>query len=241
MQEWIINDKKIEDMIYEIRGKQVMLDSDLARLYKTETKRINEAVKNNIAKFPERFSWILTNEENEIFLVEIFDQKLERRGGRFKNPRVFTGHGVAMLATILKTKVATQVSIQIMDAFVEMRKYISANLIEQKYINKIVLEDHENIKTINNDLKLLQESFEKLEEKKVINEIYFNGQIYDAYSKIKDILNEAKHDLVIIDGYADKSILDMIKDINIKVRIITKTKTKLSNTDINKYNSQYNN
>ena len=132
MNELIIDEKRIEDMIYEIRGKQVMLDSDLTKLYCTETKRINEAVKNNPEKFPERFSWILSDEESNYFLVENFDQKKETRGGRFKNPRVFTEQGIAMLDTILKTKVAVKVSIQIMDTFVEMHKYISTNLIEKK-------------------------------------------------------------------------------------------------------------
>ena len=104
---------KIEDMIYEIRGKQVMLDSDLAKLYqcKNGTKEINQAVKNNLDKFPERFSWKLTDEECNIFLVKNFDQKNETRGGRYKNPRVFTEQGVAMLSTILKSKVAIKTSI----------------------------------------------------------------------------------------------------------------------------------
>lgn len=134
----IVEEIKIENMIYEIRGKQVMLDSDLAKLYGTEVKRINEAVKNNIEKFPERFSFKLTDDESNIFLVENFDQKRETRGGRYKNQRVFTEQGVAMLATILKTKVAVQISIKIMDAFVEMKKYIT-NGISQNYINNIVL------------------------------------------------------------------------------------------------------
>ena len=100
MNELTVNEIKIENMIYEIRGKQVMLDSDLARLYQVETKRINEAVKNNPDKFPDRISWKLTTQESEIFLVENFDQKIEKRGGRYRNPRVFTEQGVAMLATI---------------------------------------------------------------------------------------------------------------------------------------------
>ena len=126
---------EIKNVIYEIRGKQVMLDSDLAKLYHVETKRINEAVKNNMDKFPERFSFKLTDEESKSFLVENFDPKnMETRGGRYNCPRVFTEQGVAMLATILKSKVATQVSIRIMDAFVAMRKYISTDLMEQKYI-----------------------------------------------------------------------------------------------------------
>jgi len=186
-------------MIYEIRGKQVMLDSDLAGLYCVETKRINESVKNNMEKFPERFSFVLSNYESEKLLVEIFDQKIETRSGRYKNLRVFTEQGVAMLATILKSKIATQVSIAIMDAFVEMKKYISTNLIEQRYINNQVIKNAENI-------KLLQDSFSKFQEKRKVNEIYCKGQIYDAYSKIIDILNEASKEIIIIDSYADKTI-----------------------------------
>ena len=124
----ILNSKdNIENMIYEIRGKQVMLDSDLAKLYKVETKRINEAVKNNPEKFPERFSWKLTDAESNSFLVENFDQKIETRGGKYKNPRVFTEQGVYMLATILKSKVATEVTLNIMDTFVKMRHLLINN------------------------------------------------------------------------------------------------------------------
>ena len=136
----------IEDMIYEIRGKQVMLDSEIAKLYHVETKRINEAVKNNPLKFPERYCFKLTDIESKKFLVEKFDQKNETRGGRYKNPRVFTEQGVAMLATILKSKIATEVSINIMDAFVAMRKFIKSNLLEQQYINNLVLEHDKDIK-----------------------------------------------------------------------------------------------
>ena len=132
----VVNDNiKIENMIYEIRGKKVMLDSDLAKLYNVETKRINEAVKNNIEKFPERYCFKLTDDESNNLLVEIFDQKIEKRGGKYKNPRVFTEQGVYMLATILKSKEATKITIAIMDAFVVMKKIINTSLIKQKYIN----------------------------------------------------------------------------------------------------------
>ena len=138
-----------------------------------------------------------------------------------------------MLATILRTSVAEEVSIQIMDAFVAMRKYVSSNLIEQKFINNMVLE-HENA------IKLLQVSFDKLEEKKKVNEIFFKGQIFDSYFKIMEIFNSSKKELIIIDRYVDISILDMIKKINAKIIIIT-SKNRLTILDIDKYNKQYHN
>ena len=235
MNEIIVKDDIIiEDLIYEIRGKQVMLDSDLANLYDVETKRINEAVKNNPDKFPERFSWILTEEE-WIFLRSKIST-LENHGkGRHRKylPRVFTEQGVAMLATILKSRVASSISIAIMDAFVFMRHYLNENKDIYLTLNNI-----NNKLTIHDDkLKLL---FSKFEENK-INEIYFSGQIYDAFSKIKDILKEAKKDIIIIDAYADKVVLDIIKDIKVNITLIVKTKTLLTSLDINRYNSQYNN
>ncbi len=230
----IVEKINVEKLIYEVRGRQVMLDSDLAKLYGVETKRINEAVTRNKEKFPERFSWKLTKEESELFLVAICDQKIETRGGRYKSPRVFTEQGVAMLSTILKTKIATEISIQIMDAFVAMRKYIGTNLLEQKYINNQVMKNTE-------DIRLLQESFSKFEEKRKVNEIYFNGQIFDSYSKIVDIFKSANNELIIIDSYADKIVLDMIKDLNIQVSLLVKPNANLKELEIKKYKKQYNN
>ena len=169
MNEVIINDENaIEDMIYEIRGKQVMLDSDLARLYKCAngTKTINLAVKRHINRFPERFMFQLNAEESKIirFQVETKKGTTETRGGKYDKPYVFTEQGVAMLATVLRTEVAEETSIKIMDAFVALRHYISDNLLEQKYINNQVFKNTE-------DIKLLQESFKKFEEKRKDNEI----------------------------------------------------------------------
>ncbi len=237
----IIEKEKVEDLIYEIRGKQVMLDSDLAKLYKVETKRINEAVKNNPEKFPERFSWKLTDKESKIFLVENFDQKLETRGGKYKNQRVFTEQGVMMLATILKTKIAIETTIRVMDAFVEMKKYFSNNLLEQKFINNQVIKNTKEIEINSEKIKLLQESFDKLSEKRKASEIYFNGQMFDAYSRIISIFSEATEELIIVDMYADIKILDIIKELNIKVTIITKKNNLLKENDIEIYNKQYNN
>ena len=159
----IVEELKIEKMIYEIRGKQVMLDSDLAKLYQVETKRINEAVSRNKEKFPVRFSFTISEKEYNLLKSQIATSK----GGSRKGHRVFTEQGVAMLATILKSKIATEVSIRIMDAFVAMRKYIGNNLIEQRYINHLVIEHEDKI-------KLLETSFEKLETKR-INETVKNN------------------------------------------------------------------
>ena len=203
-------------------------------LYNVETKRINEAVKNNINKFPERFSFLLTDAEMMNLRSRFSTSSVSTHGGRRYAVRVFTEQGVAMLATILKSKTAIQVSIAIMDAFVAMRKYISSNLIEQKYINNMVFEHDSQI-------KLLQSTFDKLEEKKKVNEIYFDGQIYDAYFKIQGIFKEAKKELIIIDGYADNTILDIIKRLKVNVIIVTKPNNLLTKQDVFKYNKQYNN
>ena len=227
----------IENMIYEIRGKQVMLDSDLSKLYqcKNGTKEINQAVKNNPDKFPERYSFQLSdNEYNNLRSKNLTSSLESGYGGRRYNPRVFTEQGIAMLSTILKSKVAVETSIRIMDTFVKMRKIISSSLIEQKYINELVIKDNERI-------NLLEESFSKLEEKEKINHIFYEGRIYDAYSLLIDIFKEAKKEIIIIDNYADKSILDMITNLNVKVIVITKKFNLLKDIDIKKYNKQYHN
>lgn len=219
---------KIENMIYETRGKQVMLDYDLAKLYncKNGTKTINLAVKRNIERFPENFYFQLTDNEKEKlwFQNETANNRMSRT-----LPYVFTEQGVAMLASVLRTDVAASVSINIMNAFVNMKKYISNNLLEQRYINKIVLEDRERI-------NLLEETFNRFKEKN--NHIFFEGQIYDAYSLMIDIFDKAKNEIMIIDNYIDKNILDILSKINKKIIIIT---NKYNNDDYEKYKKQYQN
>ena len=236
MNELIIKDNiKIEDLIYEIRGKQVMLDSDLAVLYgcRNGTKSINLAVKRHINRFPERFCFKLTDEESKNFWFQLETKKdnIETRGGKYDKPYAFTEQGVAMLSAVLRTEVAEEVSIKIMDAFVKMRKYIASNLIEQKYINNMVLKHEESI-------NLLQETFAKLEEKEKINHIFFEGQIYDAYSLMMDILSKAKSEIIIIDNYAGKKLFDLLRDIKGPIKVYSK------NFDlelVKKYNEQYSN
>lgn len=222
-------DIKIENMIYEIRGKQVMLDSDLARLYKCKngTKTINQAVKRHINRFPERYMFQLSEREYDNLRSQVGTTKENNKSRTL--PYVFTEQGVAMLATILRTPIAEEVSIRIMDAFVAMRKYISTNLIEQKYINDLVLKDSKRI-------DVLENAFSSFKDKN--NHIFFEGQIYDAYSLMIKIFEKALSSIIIIDNYIDKKILDILSKTNRKVTFIT---NKYNNVDYEKYKEQYNN
>ena len=231
MNEIIVQDNiKIEDLIYEVRGKQVMLDSDLAKLYecKNGTKEINQAVKNNIEKFPERYCFKLNGNEYDILRSKLLTSSLNGHGGRRYNPRVFTEQGVYMLATVLKSKTATQITIAIMDAFVVMKNIINSSLIEQKYINNLVLEHDSKINII----------FDKLGTKEKISHIFFDGQIYDAYSLLIEILSKAKKEIVIIDNYAGKELFDITKNIKTNIKVYTKN---IDNVAKAKYENQYNN
>ena len=223
-----IKEENIEDMIYEVRGKQVMLDSDLAKLYKCSngTKSINLAVKRNFDRFPSDFYFQLTDYEYNNLRFQNETSNMSRTF-----PYVFTEQGVAMLATVLRTSVASQVSVSIMRAFVEMRKYISNNLLEQKYINNLVME-HDN------DIKLIKESLDRLNNDKEYSGLFFNNQVYDAYSLLLDILGQAKEKITIIDNYIDKNLLDILSKIDKDILIIT---NKYNNDDYEKYRKQYSN
>ena len=222
----IIEETRIENMIYEIRGKQVMLDSDLAKLYgcTNGTKDINKAVKRNIDRFPNNFYFQLTIEEynNLWFQNGTANRKIRTL------PHVFTEQGIAMLSSVLKTDVATKVSIKIMNAFVEMRKYIASS-ISQNYINNIVFEDRERI-------NMIEKTLNEFKEKN--NHIFYEGQIYDAYSLLVDILNKAEKEIIIIDNYVDKTILDITCLLDKNITIIT---NKYNNIDYEKYQKQYKN
>ena len=225
---------KVEDMIYEIRGVQVMLDSDLAKLYQLETKRINEAVKNNPKKFPIRFSFILDADETENLRSKISTSSLENNyGGRRYNPRVFTEQGIYMLATILKSKVATSVSITIMDTFVKMRHYINYNKTFLPH-RVLLLEDK-----VDDNTKRINELFDKFDCEDIAkNHIFFEGEFYDAYSLLLDILDKAENEIIIIDNYAGKELLDILKSIDKRIIIVSKN---IDDKLIEKYESQYSN
>ena len=227
----VIDNIKIEDMIYEVRGKQVMLDSDLAKIYhcKNGTKEINQAVKRNINRFPEEFCFQLSEDEYSLLKSQFVTSKNKGRGGVRKLPYVFTEHGVIMLSSVIKSDVAAKTNVAIINAFVKMKKYVSSNLLEQRFINNMVLE-HDN------DIRLLKESFSKFDG--MSNEIFYEGQIYDAYSLLLDILNSSKESIIIIDNFANKKLFDILSKTNKKVTVYSKN---IDDELINKYKKQYNN
>lgn len=218
--------ENIENLIYEIRGKQVMLDSDLAKLYecKNGTKVINQAVKRNITKFPERYCFQLTETEYRNLKFQNGTSSLNNYGGVRKMPFVFTEQGVAMLATVLKTPVADAVSMRIIDAFVYMRRYLSGEIGSNMLVN------HEE------RILKLEEQFNKFSSKR--NTIIYEGKIYDAYSVMLDIFNEAKGEIIIVDNYVNKELLDILREVDKKIIFIS---NNMNNELIKKYESQYDN
>ena len=237
-----ISNEKIKNLIYTIRGKQVMLDSDVAMLYNYETKKVNQSVKRNIDRFPERFCFQLTEEELEIMWSQIVTtSKLEDNKYRSKKylPHVFTEQGIAMLSGILKSEVAVQVSIKIMDAFVEMRKFINVN--KSLFEKVITIENKIDKKFIEQDKKF-DLIFDQLQlEENLKQRVFFEGQIYDAYSIIIDIIKKANKKILIIDNYVDDSVLKMLskKKNNVEVVILTSNKSNIQNIDIQKFNKEY--
>lgn len=241
----ILENIDIKDMIYEVRGKEVMLDSDLAKLYgcSNGTKTINLAVKRNIERFPDNFYFKLTEEEYNNIIISDLRFQIETANMKRTLPFVFTEHGVAMLSSVLRTKDAARVSVNIMNAFVGMRKFINENKdlfkrmisVENKteFIQRTLFEHDDKIMML----------FDRLDHKEQFkNKIFYDGEIYDAYSLIIDIISKAKNQIIVIDNYIDKVALDILskKDINVKVLLITdKNKNKLNNTDIDKFNKEY--
>jgi len=224
----VIKKENIENKIHEIRNVQVILDSDLANLYqcKNGTKDINKAVKRNAKRFPADFYFQLTDEEKNTLRFQIGTTKYNKSR---TNPYVFTEQGVAMLASILHTDVAEEVSIAIMRSFVKMRKYFVSTAFNN---NNNILINHED------RILKLENVFEEKIKKEENSKIFFEGQIYDAYSLLIDILNSAKEEIVIVDNYAGKELLDILKSIKIEITIVSKNVNDILKL---KYESQYDN
>ncbi len=195
--------KEIENRIFTFRSNQVMIDRDLAKMYGVETKALNQAVKRNIERFPPSFSFQLTDyEKNE--LVTICDQ--------FKNmkhssalPYAFTEQGVAMLSAVLRSETAVKVSIQIINAFVEMRKIILGNAVLFQRLDKVEL------KQIASDQKF-EQIFKALENRQLPDKgIFFDGQVFDAYTFFANLIKHSQESLILIDNYVDETVLLLLR------------------------------
>ena len=232
---------EIKERILTVRNQQVMIDRDLAELYGVETKRLNEQVKRNIERFPANFMFQLNENEKEE-LVAICDRFAVLKHSSY-NPYAFTEQGVAMLSAVLKSETAVKTSIMIMDAFVSMRHFLLSNeriFVELDFLKKHFIEtaihQKESDKKID-ELFTLMDKY-RIEEKQGI---FFQGQIFDAYAKFESFIQAAKNEIILIDAYIDLTVLEQFakKKSGVTVKIYTDEKTRITNLDIQKFNSQY--
>ena len=240
----VIDRNSIESKILNIRNKQVMLDSELAAIYGIETKVFNQAVKRNIERFPDEFRFQLTEEEMNTFFkpasrsqIVTLNSSGNLRGSNIKyRPYAFTEQGVAMLSAVLRSETAVKVSIEIMNAFVQMRHYLqeNANIISRLTNTETKLLEHD---------KNFEKIFAALDSnpKPKKEGVFFQGQIFDAYAFFQNIIQKAKKEIILIDGYVDLTVLEQFskKKSGVQVTIYTDSKTKISSLDVQKFNSQY--
>ena len=233
MHELIVTEQGIQSRIFTIRGRQVMLDRDLAELYQVETKVLNQAVKRNIKRFPENFRFQLTKEELENLRSQFVTFK-ENLNTKYL-PYAFTEQGASMLSAVLKSDVAIEVSIKIIEAFVAMRRLISSNT--------LIFERFERIEQrLSNHDENFDILFKALEDKSLEPKqgIFFDGQIFDAYEFVAKLVKSAKRSIVLIDNYIDESVLTLFsKNQNVDVTIYTKSISRQLQLDLKKYNAQY--
>lgn len=236
----LADNQTIQNKIYTLRGVQVMIDRDLATLYGVETRRLNEQVKRNIERFPEEFMFQMTKEELENWKSQFATSNKETMGLR-KLPFVFTEQGVSMLSTVLKSETAVKTSIQIIKSFVHMRSFLQNNAaiftkiesIEKRQISYEMKTDSK----IESILNALEDK-----NKKPTQGIFYNGQIYDAYAFVNDLLKSAKSEVMLVDNYIDDTIFTLCsKYPNINFTIYTQTINKQLKLDFQKYNKQYKN
>lgn len=232
---------KVESLIRVIRGQQVMLDRDLAELYGVETKRLNEQVKRNIERFPEDFMFQLTKEECSKSQIATLNVK---RGYNLKKlPYVFTEQGVAMLSSVLRSKIAIEVNIRIMRAFVSMRHFMASNTAIFQRLETIEYHQLEMQKQQEVANERIDEVFRRLDEGNVQQKqgIFFDNQIYDAYSFVSELVKSAKHRIVLIDNYVDESVLTLLdkRGTNVSAVIYTQQISRQLQLDIERHNSQY--
>lgn len=224
----------IENRIYTMRGVQVMVDRDLAELYGVETKRLNEAVKRNIERFPEKFRFQLTDDEKLKLVANCDRFRLLKHSS--SNPFVFTEQGIAMISAVLRSETAIEVSIRIMEAFVAMRKYLVANAQLFQRIDRLEMSQLET----NHKLDVI---FKQLEDKTIKDNqgVFFDGQIFDAYVFISRLIKQARREIILIDNYVDETVLTILdkRAECVRATIYTHTITKQLQLDVDKHNSQY--
>ncbi len=229
----IIQEKNIQSMIYTLRGKQVMLDRDLAVLYDVKSIRLREQVKRNIERFPDDFMFRLTNDEVDYMVSQNAIPSKQHLGGSL--PYVFTEQGIAMLSSVLKSETAAKISIRIMRTFVEIRRFLVYN---GELFSRL---DRVELKQIETDKKL-EEVFKYISSNNEVKQhIFFHGQIYDAYSFIVDLIQKSKEKIILIDNYVDINTLNILskKNEHVDALIVTAGKGNLNKKDIQKFNSQY--
>ena len=229
----------IQGMIYVIRGKQVMLDSDLAMLYQVETGALNRAVKRNETRFPDDFMFQLTKDEYTNLKCQIGISSENEYGGRRTLPYVFTEQGISMLSSVLKSDVAVHVSIGIMRTFVEMRKYMANTSLLYDRMNTM---EERQITYQNETNEKFERVFEYIaDHEESQQKIFYDGQIYDAFSLLVDFISGAEKNIVLVDNYVDVNTLNILakKKAGVDVTIYTVKKTRLSEKDVETFNQQY--
>ena len=229
----IVDNKEIQSMIYTFRGRQVMIDRDLAYLYNVETKALNQAVKRNISRFPESFRFQISDDEKDELVTNCDRFKTLKHSSL--NPYAYTEQGIAMLSAVLRSDVAVEVSVKIMNSFVEMRKFLLSNREMFARLDRVELKQLETNKK-------LEEVFDYIATtKEVKQKIFFNGQIYDAFSLMVELVEKAGTELILIDNYVDINTLNILskKKDGVNVLIVTSGKGNLTEKDIAKFNSQY--
>lgn len=237
----------VEKMIQVIRGKQVLLDHDLATLYGVETKRINEQVKRNTERFPEKFCFQLNTEEINLVKSQIATSRAEsffsgQNGGRRKKPYAFTEQGVAMLSAVLHSKTAIKVSIAIMEAFIAMRHYLIDNAGLINRLSNVEAKDLEQDQRLLAHDRKLDEVFEAMDRGELkAKGLFYNNQQFDAYVFVCGLIRQAKKRIVLIDNYVDEKTLAMMLKRNegVSVTIYTYNKSKVFEVDLSTYNAQY--
>jgi len=230
----VINEETINNKIYSIRGFQVMLDRDLAELYGVKSIKLREQVKRNIDRFPKDFMFQLDKDEVDFMVSQNAIPSKQHLGGSL--PYVFTEQGVASISSVLTNKIAIEINIKIMRAFVQMRKFISNNALVFQRLDSL---EQKQFKT-NEKVDAVLDAIES-KELKPKQGIFYDGQVYDAYVFVADLIKSAKTNIVLIDNYCDESVLTMLskRDAGVKACIYTKNISKELQLDLKKHNAQY--